>query len=1062
MKKIFQLFLFSCAISIIKAQTFTPPSFADVDNNYRTYVNQVFGALESNRVTTGLLVDYGFDFTNPKIYNGSVLVDSTLMEQGIYSELYKTIFTSKFNSNAGSLRHPSIHDSLCFVARQKEVITLSGLLFKYNAIDPNAQANGKMQTVNGQLKDRYVNGIWQNPYQEFNTIAISPSIINYNLTYCSVVLPSNLFLTNRSSEISSIQFDAADGLGYRTIQYNTPVSLNYVDTGWKRWIFKVTMISGQQLFSHTKVHFGNTSNVAGSGGIAARGVADRKRTITATEQYSGAFGAADIIISYRNQNDQVLRRPLIVAEGFDPGWITSPEEPEGENSFQGFINSVERSGSNTLRSLITNNPSQYDLVYVNWRNGTDWLQRNELVLEAVIRWVNANKQPLNGVMQPNVVLGSSMGGVIARMALGRMDRGGGQNGSGGFAAHQTNLYVSLDAPHQGANVPLGYQAAARHATRMYVSTGPIAATAEIIQLLFNGPSPLLTLLLADQPASRQMLKNRIDINYNQANADNQQFLQELRTQWAYPVNIRNIAISNGSECAIDQEFTAGSSLLYHFRSTKTRFIGDLLFMVAGAGLAYLNAPTIITIPLVLPGSNKFELTLDIKSIANGGGNAVYYGNIKLTKKVVWLVPVSVNIANKTYNAPTGILPFDTYPGGFYTATLDNQPGSVSQDWMFSYNNSFFIQRRFSFIPTTSSLDIGQGNTTLTNTNYLARYIGATPPAAPFNTPFANFTTSFNQDGSQWIFDNSNFRRLNNEPHEGLFIRNANFLANEMNGISNLRTNCQSFCTNGTITGNTTICTSQTLTAPLGNGVIYNWTVANTSLVSLTPNGNTVLVTRNGTASGQTTITVNISGACGNTNLTATLTVGNPTATIQIHGIAPLPNTQMDVSVTTQAPPTYNWYVDGILAKAQTQPSQSIVTINGGGPGNHILRCDVANGCGTTSVSQSYTRPPSTFRLSVSPNPVKDKLTIAFLERTYLEGNTKMYAQDFKPIRSVKSKGKTIVTLFDINTNLAVRQWTQNETNSKGYNFNVAGLTKGLYILQIDRNNQTVTTKIMVE
>ena len=127
-KKI-QLVLLLCAISTTKAQTFTPPAFADVDNNYRTYVNNVFGALESNRVTTGLLADYGFDFTDPKIYNGSVLVDSTLMEQGIYSDLYKTIFTSKFNSNAGALLHPSIYDSLCFIARQKEVITLSGFLF---------------------------------------------------------------------------------------------------------------------------------------------------------------------------------------------------------------------------------------------------------------------------------------------------------------------------------------------------------------------------------------------------------------------------------------------------------------------------------------------------------------------------------------------------------------------------------------------------------------------------------------------------------------------------------------------------------------------------------------------------------------------------------------------------------------------------------------------------------------------------------------------------------------------------------------------------------------------
>jgi len=368
-----------------------------------------------------------------------------------------------------------------------------------------------------------------------------------------------------------------------------------------------------------------------------------------------------------------------------------------------------------------------------------------LALEAVIRWVNANKQPdlITGLINPNVVLGSSMGGVIARMALGRMDRGGGQNGAGGFAAHQTRLYVSLDAPHQGANVPLGYQAAARHATIMYIGTGPLVSLIETVQLLRNGPSPLFNLLLADQPASKQLLTNRINILFSPANNVNQQFLQELRTQWAYPVNIRNIAISNGSECAIDQEFAAGSSLLYHYRSTKTRFIGDLIFMAAGAGLAYAGVSPLITIPLILPGTSKFELTLDIKALANGGGNQVYYGNIKLTKKVLWLVPVSINIANKSYSAPTGLLPLDTYPGGFYTLELANQPGSVSQDWMFSYNNSFFIQRRFSFIPTTSALDIGQGNTVLTNANYLARYVGGIPPATPFNTPFANFSTAFN-------------------------------------------------------------------------------------------------------------------------------------------------------------------------------------------------------------------------------------------------------------------------------------------------------------------------------
>jgi hypothetical protein len=314
------------------SQTYTPPAYAEVDNNHRNYVNQLFGALEANRVPTGLLMDYAFDFTEPKIYNGVVLHDSTLIEPGIFSELYSTIFTSKFNSNAGTLRHPSIHDSLYYIARQKEVITLSGLLFKYNAIQPDANTAGKMQVVNGQLKDKYTGGVWQNPYQEFKTLAITPSTIMYKLTYCSVVLPSNLWLGNINSSIVSKQFDAGDGQGYRNLQFDTPIQLNYADTGWKHWVFKITLTGGQLLYSHAKVHFSNTSNLAGSGGGAQqRGVIDRTETIEATEQFNGVFGAADIIISYRNINDQVIRRPLIIAEGLDPGRITSPEEPEGDN-----------------------------------------------------------------------------------------------------------------------------------------------------------------------------------------------------------------------------------------------------------------------------------------------------------------------------------------------------------------------------------------------------------------------------------------------------------------------------------------------------------------------------------------------------------------------------------------------------------------------------------------------------------------------------------------------------------------------------------------------------------
>lgn len=111
-------------------------------------------------------------------------------------------------------------------------------------------------------------------------------------------------------------------------------------------------------------------------------------------------------------------------------------------------------------NLLGTGTNDYDIIYVDWKIGTDYIQRNALLLEEIIRWVNNNKEPLGGIIQPNVIIGQSMGGLIARWALRDMENKG-QN-------HQTRLFISYDSLHQGANVPLGYQYLARHARNLYV------------------------------------------------------------------------------------------------------------------------------------------------------------------------------------------------------------------------------------------------------------------------------------------------------------------------------------------------------------------------------------------------------------------------------------------------------------------------------------------------------------------------------------------------------------------------------------------------------------------
>lgn len=150
----------------------------------------------------------------------------------------------------------------------------------------------------------------------------------------------------------------------------------------------------------------------------------------------------------------IFRKPLIVAEGFDAGIILAPEMANGMNTYISFRKSLQVSGTE-LQNLIWNSNKQYDIIYVDWNNGVDFLQKNAFALEAVIAWVNSVKIGT----EKNVVLGQSMGGVIARYALADMEQSS--------LDHKTRLFVSHYAPQQRANIPVSVQYMFRHVTNLY-------------------------------------------------------------------------------------------------------------------------------------------------------------------------------------------------------------------------------------------------------------------------------------------------------------------------------------------------------------------------------------------------------------------------------------------------------------------------------------------------------------------------------------------------------------------------------------------------------------------
>ena len=106
---------------------------------------------------------------------------------------------------------------------------------------------------------------------------------------------------------------------------------------------------------------------------------------------------------------------MFVVEGFDSG-LVGVENGLGDVDYLMFRGTT----SNILAGSLNGQLNTYDIIYINFKNGKDYMQRNAYLVQDIIKWVNSVKQ---GSL-PNVVLGQSMGGVIGRYALRDMENRG--------------------------------------------------------------------------------------------------------------------------------------------------------------------------------------------------------------------------------------------------------------------------------------------------------------------------------------------------------------------------------------------------------------------------------------------------------------------------------------------------------------------------------------------------------------------------------------------------------------------------------------------------------------
>ena len=244
-----------------------------------------------------------------------------------------------------------------------------------------------------------------------------------------------------------------------------------------------------------------------------------------------------------------------------------------------------------------------------------------------------------------------MGGLIVRYALAYMEHQP-------FMNHQTRLFVSLDSPQNGANVPLGMQ------YLIASLSDDLGGLVIIGDKLRDAKEEMLGCV-----AAREMLL----YHYTATSGSTAQqaparttFLSNLAAIGNFPQKCQSLAISMGSGTAVNQGFSPGQTVLKKNQS----LIGTGFLYGFGIQALVNSITSLIPGSLGIPSWSDLTMEFEVKSVPDHISQTICTEKISIKIHLLMLqlgipIPITIteNISNRTFTVNN-------------TNTLDNAPGST--------------------------------------------------------------------------------------------------------------------------------------------------------------------------------------------------------------------------------------------------------------------------------------------------------------------------------------------------------------------------------------------------
>lgn len=712
-------------------------------------------------------------------------------------------------------------------------------------------------------------------------------------------------------------------------------------------------------------------------------------------------------------------KPFIVVEGYNTSLI-APHligDKNKNNDIQSFLASIDPVyfASNNVNFNDALQTAGYDLVYIDFRDGADDIRRNAFLFELIVRQVNRWKY-LAGSTEKNVVMGESMGGLVARYGLAQLVRGG--------EDPQTRLLVLHDSPQRGAYSPMGLQALTRQTnfpialTLGFGTGGPrVVTTSELSDKVREG------LVILAAPATQQLtLKNVTGINDEYTNntfidgpyKDMTDFSAAGGPPATFPTII---ATSDGSQCGRAQNTPVYQELT---RDDHAGIFGASYLLRAGfQAEAVANA---------LP--------------AYGQQDRIAHLRIWFTIRVLWL-RLDITLLNRNYTSPAYTLPYETLPGG--TTNLHEQQSLTNNyDHAFLgfwvvFANTTLYDGDVCFVPSYSALDVP----TVATYSAYAKYINNStdnpnpPRVASYLAMESTSGTQFNQSHLRFTARNSEwiYAQMQNDP-----VRIAQAACT---------TECSAL---SSISGPYQICEYPTSTFSVNSSQV-TWT-ASPSYLFTTTSGSGSQFSTAAAAGQQGTGTITATLACGG-SVSKTITVGPAEPSGYYNG----PNGSGRRLATVQFVPAgqYTMFMDQPYTFTFTSSSSSVVLNQTSGSytsfylpaGQGVSIRATASGAGCGYRGTFVFSTSSGYGYMATPNPSSSELTVAATD-----------SADDTPQDATTAKGTKSEFTADLYDTYGKKVKTKRSAQGKAV-LNVRDLPEGLYNLRVGEGKNAYSEHIQI-